>query len=217
MGTGLPWRDLRGFSGGTRDGRTVLYCTIPSRLEGGRLQGGVYVSDDEGARWRPVGGVGLNRDTKAHDAWAMGPIAQYHQVLTTDADPRRVYVFNSNTAIAPPHHCTAYRSDDAGETWRATLYPDPRWPGFNLEPNYTIAGAGQFFQAVPRAAVCAGDPERRAATGRRRLPDHHQRRRQLVQRPHRSRSSRAGGTRAPAFRNTGLVVTSTWNYYVDPV
>lgn len=212
---GLPGRGLRGFSGGTRDGHTLLYCTLPCRVQNGQLAGGIYRSDDGGASWSAVRGQGLNRDTKAHDAWAMGGVVQYHQVLTTDADPRRVYAFNANTGIAPPHHSTMYRSDDAGETWRATFFPDPRWPGFNLEPNYVIAGAGQFFQSVAQAAVCARDPDHVMQLGDGDC---------LI--TTNGGVSWFNGHTAPVepgrrdpracFRNTGLVVTSTWNYYFDP-
>ena len=212
---GLPWRELRGFTGGTRAGATTLYCTVPCRVEEGVLHGGIFISTDGGRAWRPVRGEGLNRDTMAADRWAMGEVVQYHDVVTSDADPRRVYAFNANTGIGPPHHCAAYRSDDAGRTWRATFFPDPRWPGFNLEVNYTIAGAGQYFQGLPRAAICAGAPEVVMQLGDG----------DCLVTTNGGASWYNGQTRPvdPAsrdkrskFRNTGLVVTSTWNYYLDP-
>ena len=66
-------------------------------------------------------------DTKAADQWAMGAVAQYHHVLTTNVKPLTVYAFNTNTGVKPPHHTAVYRSDDGGKTWRATFYPDPRF------------------------------------------------------------------------------------------
>ena len=71
--------------------------------------------------------AGLNTDTKQADQWAYGPIAQYHQLLATDAKPLTVYALNTSTGFHPPHSDTVYRSDDGGETWRATYFQDPRF------------------------------------------------------------------------------------------
>ena len=53
-------------------------------------------------------GPGINTETKAADQYAFGPVAQYHQVLTTDARPQTVYVLNTSTGFHPPHHDTVY-------------------------------------------------------------------------------------------------------------
>lgn len=219
---GLPWRGLRGFAGGSKTGRTWLYCTVPCKLENGELRGGIYLSTDRGESWKSAMGEGLNKDTKKYDEWAHGDMVQYHQVLTTDANPLRVYAFNANTAVAVPHHTAVYRSDDGARTWRPTFFPDPRWPGFNCEPNYTTVTDGQYYQCVPRGvAICGSNPDivlhlndgdcvittnggARWFNGDNALA-----------------SPAADGwpakkIRGAKFRNTGLVVTSTWNYYLDP-
>jgi len=145
----------------------------------------------------------------------MGSAAQYHRVVTSDARPETVYALNSNTGIPPPHHASVYRSDDAGRTWRATFYGDPRWPGCNVEPDYTVVEDGQFYQDVARVAACATDPERLLLVdagncwitedgGRGWRCGHARRVEGTPARP---------GAR---WRNTGLVVTSTWNYAIDP-
>lgn len=218
---GLPGRDLRGFAGGFSGQVSRLYCTVPCTVIDGVLQGGIHVSADRGEHWTSAMKAGLNRETKAFDQWAMGPVVQYHQVLTTDRDPFRAFAINANTGIPPPHHCAVYRSDDGGASWRSTFFPDPRWPGFNLEHDYTIAGVGQYYQAVPNGvAICAGDPDRlllvddgnclMTRDGGARWSNGHTR---LAGPGVDPKSRRIPGA---AFVNTGLVVTSTWNYYLDP-
>jgi photosystem II stability/assembly factor-like uncharacterized protein len=210
---GLPGRELRGFSGGARGETVRLYCTVPCKVVEGRLAGGIFASSDGGDSWASAMGRGLNVETRAFDRWAMGDIVQYHQVLTTDVDPLRAYAFNANTGIPPPHHTAVYRTDDGGATWRPTFFPDPRWPGFNLEHNYTTTGVGQYFQAVPAgAAICASDPDRLMQLGDG----------DCIITADGGKSWFNGQTRIAlpppqaTFRNTGLVVTSTWNHYVDP-
>lgn len=218
---GLPWRDLRGFAGGSKDGAMRLYCTIPCRVEQGVLRGGIYVSTDRGESWNSAMGEGLNKDTRKFDQWAMGDCVQYHQVLTTDTDPQRVYAFNANTAVAVPHHTAVYRSDDGGRNWRPTFFPDPRWPGFNLEHNYTTAGDGQYYQCVPHGvAICASNPDVLmhlndgdciiSDNGGKSWFNGHSR----LATP--GTDPLAKKIPGALFRNTGLVVTSTWNYYIDP-
>ena len=84
-------------------------------------------------------GKGLNTETKKADQWAYGSISQYEQVLTTDAKPLTVYVMNTSTGFHPPHFDTVYRSDDGGESWRATYYMDPRFKDYNVSPDYVTA------------------------------------------------------------------------------
>ena len=210
---GLPWKDIQGFTGGM--GR--LYCTVPSKLENGVLQGGVYHSRDGGESWQRAMGPGINLDTTQSDQWAYGPVAQYRQILTTDARPLTVYVANTSTGFHPPHHETVYRSDDGGDTWRATYFQDPRFKQYNVAPSYVTASAGQSFKggdAPFAAAICNTDPDRLILVWSQSYITHD-----------------GGGTwfngdtyPAPgqepkpgsAWACTGLVVTTTWNYYIDP-
>ncbi len=216
---GLPSTNIQGFAGGSNEagGRIILYCTVPSKDEGGAFAGGVYRSTDRGETWQSAMGEGINTGTKQVDQWAYGPIAQYRQVLTTDADPHTVYALNTSTGFHPPHHETVYRSDDAGRTWRATYFQDPRFERYNVAPNYVTVSAGQSLKGGDTpfgAAVCNSDPNR------------------LILVWSQSYITHDGGDSwfngdtyvAPgheaepgcAWACTGLVVTTTWHYYIDP-
>lgn len=217
--SGLPWKQVQGFAGGSdaTNGVVMLYCTVRSQQENGGIQGGVYRSKDRGETWQPAMGQGINRDTSKADEWAFGDIAQYHQLLTTDARPLTVYVCNTSTGFHPPHHETVYRSDNGGETWRAVYFQDPRFRQCNVEVDYVAGSTGKSFKGgdVPfGVAICNTDPERLilvmnechvthdgGATwinGSARLPD--------------GQKARRGA----GWACNGLVVTTTWNYYIDP-
>jgi photosystem II stability/assembly factor-like uncharacterized protein len=215
---GLPWMEIKGFAGGSdATGNTMLYCTVTSKLENGVLRGGVYRSRDRGETWQSAMGRGINIDTAKADQWAYGPIAQYKQVLTTDAKPLTVYVTNTGTGFHPPHHETVYRSDDGGATWRATFFQDPRFKEYNVAPNYVTVSAGQSYKGGDTpfdAAICSTDPNRLILVWSQSYITHN------------GGNTWFNGDTYPApgqqpkpgcaWACTGLVVTTTWNYYIDP-
>jgi len=209
---GLPFNELRAFSGGTSGDETILYCTIPGKSSDGQFVGGIY-RWRQGGPWEPVNGRGLNRDIKPFDEWAANQVAQYHDIATSDDHPETVWATNGNTGVPPPHHATVYRSDNAGETWRATFYPDPRWLGFNVAKDYTVVEDGQFYQDVPQIAVAAHDPAHVLQINGG----------ECYYTTNGGHSWNSGHTQCVgdprpgcAWRCTGLVVTTTWHYYIDP-
>ncbi len=209
ISSALPWTPIQGFKGGSNqeEKTIVLYCAIQSKDQNG-FAGGVYRSVDRGATWASAMGAGI--DTQIVNE----KIPQYYHVLTTDVNPRVVYVFNRGTTYSPPHHSTCYRSEDAGETWRAVLYASPQLKQFNLEQNYHTAYMGTSGNGAPiGAAIAPSDPDFVMTTdsmecyitkngGKTWFNGH-------------SRPA-ANEEKPVAFLNTGLVVTSTWHYYIDP-
>ncbi|MFC1582251.1 FHA domain-containing protein [Planctomycetota bacterium] len=217
---GLPSQEILCMAGSS-DPKTriiMLYCSVPSRAGGKDMTGGVYSSRDRGETWQQAMGKGINKDTKAADQYGQGPLAQYPVVLTTDVKPLTVYAMNTSTGFWPPHHPTVFRSDDGGKNWRATLYMGVRFSGkYNVAPNYHTAGSGQSYQeGVGNGAICPTNPDIVLRLGGMRVfitdnggeswfNGHTQ--------------MAPGETKASpesSFVCNGLVVTSTWNYYVDP-
>jgi photosystem II stability/assembly factor-like uncharacterized protein len=212
----LPFKPVRSFAGGSnaKDKSAILYCAVPSQADDGKYAGGVFRSTDRGETWESAMGAGLNMDTQAADQWAMAPVCQYSWVLTTDVNPKTVYAVNWNTGVLVPHNTAFYRSDDAGKTWRPTFFQDPRFKQYNCQPDFMSTFDKQAYQGPDRPAICGADPDRiadirgyffysvnggkdwKAAHARRVMPD-----------------SAEGLSR---WECTGLVVTTTWNYYVDP-
>jgi photosystem II stability/assembly factor-like uncharacterized protein len=216
---GLPWTDIQGFAGGSNSamGSVMLYCSVKSRIVDGEFAGGLYVSRDRGQSWQSAMGRGTNTDTQRADQWSYGDISQYVQVLTTDQDPMRVYATNTSTGFHPPHHDTVYRSDDGGKTWRDVYFMDPRFKQYNVAPNYVTASTGQSYKggdAPFGIAICNSDPDRIVLVRSRCYVTHDGGGAWF----NGDTRPAAGATAAPgaAWTCTGLVVTTTWHYYIDP-
>ena len=216
----LPWRGIRSFAAGsdTKTNRAILYCALPSKADAARqYTGGVFRSTDRGESWQSVMSGGLNIDTQAADQWAMGDVAQYHRVLTTNAKPLTVYAFNANTGVKPPHHTAAYRSDDAGKTWRPTFHPDPRYTPCNVEQDYMTAGMRQFFQDTPTgAAIDPANPDHVMQVDGGRCYITENGGKTWLARHTRLTNATDPSSPDAAWLCSGLVVTTTWNYYIDP-
>jgi photosystem II stability/assembly factor-like uncharacterized protein len=216
---GLPWKEIRGFAAGSRaeDQFIMLYCSVTSKDVNGTFRGGIYRSRDRGETWQWAMGRGINLETQKADQWAYGPIAQYNQLMATDAKPLTVYATNTSTGFHPPHHDTVYRSDDGGQTWRATYFQDPRFQRYNVAPDYVTASTAQCFKGGETpfgVAICNTDPDRLILVrgechvthdgGRTWLAGH--------TRPAPGQKPQPGS----AWVCNGLVVTTTWHYYIDP-
>ena len=216
---GLPWTEIQGFAAGSSrvHGEVMLYCSVKSKSQNGSFRGGIYRSGDRGETWESAMGAGINTQTTQTDRWAFGPIAQYKQLLVADSRPQTVYAFNTGTSFHPPHHDTVYRSDDGGDTWRDVYFMDPRFERYNVAPNYVTANTNQSWKGgdAPHAvAICNSDPERILVVRSRCYVTHD------------GGDSWFNGDTYPAagqepqadgaWHCNGLVVTTTWHYYVDP-
>jgi photosystem II stability/assembly factor-like uncharacterized protein len=217
-GSGLPKGAITSFSGGTKGEMRRLYATVECSLADGKLAGGVYTSKDDGATWQSCMGGGLNVETHRSSPWAQGDIPQYRFIATTDKDPLRVYVYCTGTSYWPPNHSTVYRSDDGGRTWRAVLFSDPRFAQkklYNVADDYVTQQWKMREQAPPRSMViCGGNPDVLAmctSPWLLRTDDGGKSWRSCMTGP--ASDGDAGGQ---AWACNGLVVTTTWNYYIDP-
>lgn len=216
---GLPWKEIQAFAGGSDAASSVvmLYCAVRSKEVDGAFSGGIYRSRDLGETWQPAMGDGLNTETKKADQWAYGPIAQYNYLLANDAKPLTVYALNTATGFHPPHHDTVYRSDDGGETWRATYFQDPRFKQFNVAHDYVTASTGQCYKGGETpfgVAICIADPNRVILVRNEPHITHDGGASWFVGSTYPAPGSRPGPD--SAWVCNGLVVTTTWHYYVDP-
>jgi photosystem II stability/assembly factor-like uncharacterized protein len=218
-GKGLPPGAITSFSGAIAKGPGLrLYLTVECSLVAGQLSGGVFASEDAGLTWRSCFSGGLNTQTRRTDQWAQGDIPQYRFIATTDENPLRVYVYCAGTSYWPPNHSTVYRSDDGGTTWTPVFFSDPRFARlklYNVEDDYVSRKWGQREQAPPYSMVVNGqDPDLvvmctsawvvRTENGGRTWRVCH------------TGPAVDGDAGGQAWPCNGLVVTTTWNYYIDP-
>lgn len=215
---GLPPGAVTSFSGGWKGETLRLYATVECSMVDGKLAGGVFATSDGGDSWKSCMAGGLNVQTKRTDQWAHGDIPQYRFIATSDKDPNRVYVYSSGTSYWPPNHSTVYRSDDGGNTWSAILFSDPRFATrklYNVEDDYVTRQWGQREQAQPYSmVVCGGDPNvvvMCASAWCLRTDDGGRHWRVCHTGP-----AREGDKGGQAWECNGLVVTTTWNYVIDP-
>ncbi len=209
---GLPNTEVKAFAGGSNAKGCMIYVSVTASAQGGRHVGGVFRSSDRGETWESAMGAGINKETEAADAWSMGPVAQYTDLLTTDVKPSAVWAMNTNTGVRVPHHTACFRSDDAGKSWHATFYPDPRFKEFNVEPDFMTLADGQFYQGLMRCAVDDKNPDHVVVLmGRAYITEDGGKSWKCA---HTRKVGEADGELL--WKDTGLVVTTTWNYYFDP-
>lgn len=211
----LPHRKITAFAGASNRRETMLYAAVECRVEDGKLTGGVFASRDFGATWDRVMNPGINVETKRSSPWANGDLPQYRFLRASDRLPERVYVHCSGTSYEPPNHCTVYRSDNGGGSWRAVFFSDPRFRGsYNVEDDRLSLGIGQRYQEIPSGLeINPSDPDVLMMTTEMSIF-----------------MSRDGGetwqvsqdNRPATFGDKkawpcgGLTVTTAWNYYIDP-
>jgi photosystem II stability/assembly factor-like uncharacterized protein len=198
---------LRSFTGGSnaQTKSVMLYCSVDCA---GADTGAMFRSGDGGKTWHSM----INQSI-ADGSTAM----QFPYVFTTDINPKIVVAFNIGTGFKPPFHNTAWRSDDAGDTWRYVLQADPRYETYNCsDMDYWTKCAGQFLTWEARGVgFDYANPDRLMRCQSSLLVTHD------------SKTWFYGSTRMakdgdckkgpqPTWLCTGLVVTGSWNYDVDP-
>ena len=219
--TAGPWpqQTLSGFAAGSNDKDTILYAAVPCEVKDGKLAGGMFRSKDKGENWERCMNARIDQEIKRSEEYALGDIPQYAWLGCCDKNPQRAYVYCSGTSYNPPNHSTIYRTDDSGDSWQEVFFSDPRFnkPGMecNVETDYETETKGQREQDEMRGLeVNAGNPDMVVVVQGRSI--HY-----TLDAGKTWKSPHRGNVRVDAegrkqWSNTGEVVTSTWNYYIDP-
>jgi len=205
------------LTGGSNAKECVIYFAVATGVAEGVLEGGVFRSTDRGETWERAMGPGINLDTKAADQWSDGPFPRYHHVLTNNAAPWTVHVACTSSGYNPPHHSTVYRSPDGGRNWKAVWYGDPRWKEYNCEDDRTTASRGASYNETPLGlSISPKDPNVLMMTNMGQLFITRDGGGRWMASHCRRKDSSKPLTRDEEWRCNGLVVTTTWNYHVDP-
>jgi photosystem II stability/assembly factor-like uncharacterized protein len=211
--TGLPAGVLTGFAGASSAEATILYACTPCTLVEGKLAGGMVRSMDKGEHWQRC----MNPDIDVDPKLANNP-ASYQFVTASDKMPKRAYVYCNGVNYMPPDHSTVYRTDDAGDTWHAVYFSDPRFktPGMecNVPLDWQTEALGNRWQGGTRALeINVGNPDMVVLTQERWYI--------YSQNAGKSWNLAHTGTRIVkdgqvSWLNNGLMETSCWDYYIDP-
>ncbi|MGD0093111.1 MAG: hypothetical protein ABSE73_24630 [Planctomycetota bacterium] len=216
---GLPSGGLTGFAAGSNEKQTILYAAVPCVLKDGKLTGGMYRSKDKGETWQRCMNAKINQETKRSSEWAAGDLPQYTWVAAGDKMPERAYVFCSGTSYHPPCHATFYRTDDAGESWQEVFFSDPRFKNkgmeCNVETDWETECWGQRQQGATRGCeINPANPDM-FVVNQGRFIHYTLDAGKTWKSPYRG-TSRVDAEGHTHWANSGEVVTSTWNYYIDP-
>ena len=208
---GLPEGELTGFAAGSNKEETILYACTPCTASGAKLCGGMFRSTDKGETWRRC----MNADI---DADARLAKTAYQFVTASDKNPKRAYVYCQGVTYYPPGHSTVYRTDDAGESWKAVYFSDPRFKAkgmeCNVEADWQTEALGQRWQSPARAMeINARDPDMVVLTQER----------WYIYTTDAGKSWKCAHTGARqvkdgqvSWKNNGLMETSCWDYLIDP-
>jgi photosystem II stability/assembly factor-like uncharacterized protein len=216
---GATWRDLRASvgsgkiiafaAGSNANSQTCkLYCSVPMHEENTQLTGGILRSDDRGETWTPAMGAGIGLSSQRRGN-RPPRIPQYPFLLTTNVNPQRVYAASSTGG-------RVFRSDDAGRSWRSVLHQDMKSAEFNVGPDYLIDERGGGGDTISGLGGNPANPDHVVVAdwmncfitrdgGSTWAAAH-------------TRSAEEPGRRGKGMRwlDNGLVVTTVWNYYLDP-
>lgn len=209
--SGLPPGGLAGFAAGSNQDETILYAAAPCTASDGKLAGGMFRSTDKGETWQRCMNPDIDVDPKL-------PKTAYQFVTTSDKNPRRAYVWCQGARFYPPDHNTIYRTDDAGESWKAVYFSDPRFKAkgmqCNVETDWQTEALRQRWQSPARALeINTGNPDMVVLT---------QERWYIYTTDAGSAGNAHACTRVVqdgqvSWRNNGLMETSCWDYLIDPL
>jgi photosystem II stability/assembly factor-like uncharacterized protein len=93
-------------------GPPVIYATVPARLEGGVVSGGIVVSSDGGQSWKQAGSGILEQIKPAR------PLPDFPAIATSLDHPEVAYVSAGRLNMGSPRSLGVAKTVDSGKTWR---------------------------------------------------------------------------------------------------
>ena len=222
---GIAGQTLSGFAGGSNEKCTILYASVPCEAKDGKLVGGMFRSKNRGETWECCMNPRINVSTKRSSEYA-SDLPTYGWIACADKQPERAYVFCRGTSFFPPNHTTIYRTDNAGDAWQPVFFSDPRFKKSdkrlgdsaaecNVETDWQTECWGQREQGEVRGLeINPSNPDMVVLTQSRFI--------HATMDAGRTWHSPYAGTRQvdgqgrKQWANSGEVVTSSWNYTIDP-
>jgi photosystem II stability/assembly factor-like uncharacterized protein len=130
-------------------------------------------------------------------------------LLVSDVNPEIVWAIKSSQIIM--------KSENAGELWEQTYYHKTSDPGFNLEHNYFTSWMGKNAgtYSLQWASIAPSNPDFIAFTTEM-LFIYTENGGKTWKNGHSIPVKKPGESVPKSFYNTGLNVTTSWHYYVDP-
>ncbi|MCP5109801.1 MAG: hypothetical protein GY953_03080, partial [bacterium] len=138
-----------------------------------------------------------------------GGVPQYSFIVTNGVRPETVYVAKTRPS-------QIYRSDDSGESWRATYFANPTEEDFNVEPSFSMAETGRGSSNVSGLGIDPNNPETVAMTDWFKVQITRDGGKSWQTLHTRAAEPERGLEKGQRWVNNGLVVPSVWFYYIDP-
>ncbi len=143
------------FNAVMKDGRPRLFLTARTSLDGDKLRGGVYRSDDLGETWvQKVSGLSVREGGSVEH----GRVVDYEELGVCPSSPDVLYL-GSHENGGP----TVYRSVDGAETWRVVLTAPGEWnfpKGVDIARDWEALDYGWTWGEDPHEiGVCPTNPD----------------------------------------------------------
>ena len=143
-----------------KNGKTRMYCLVKTAIEGDKVIGGFYRSDDGGASWRSLNhsfdlSVSFNVRTKRP-----APKMEWATFEVAPSDPDIVYMPLSRHGPEPEWMSMVYKSTDGGDTFKVALNSDPAAGPVNYKPAWLPLSVGWWWGGLPNAiGIAPTDPD----------------------------------------------------------